>query len=430
MWSAETIRIVAKLPQRGIFLTGIEGSDPVVEGKRRDQLKEARDFYLHYEERLRNIRELGITWLRFGSPYSAIHLGPDHFNFDFTDKVINVCDELGITVMADLLHFGLPDWLHQDHPETPYFQNPYFPTEFARYSAVFAKRYPHIKFYTPVNEPFVTAFLSAKLGLWNEERTGKDWQDDTFFVAAATNIAKAAILARKAIAQVWAEESRDDEPLFVQNESFELAMAMPGSGREAEAHRFNMRRFTLLDLMFGHVDTAMQEYLLSQGMSEASSHWFMAHGTTQQTILGIDHYPWCIHELQATQTVDHDITKPYRLFELIAEYWNRYPLPLLHTEVNGVPGHAEQLCQSTYDVLARLRNEGYPALGMGWYGDELQVGWQVTLRGPKSYDEYPVGLYYQGEKQPVADLFARLATQGLPPFDHRDATLRMKVKAL
>ncbi len=425
MWSAETIRLVAKLPQRGIFLTGIEGSDPAVDGVRRNQLLEAHDFYSHYQERLEKIADLGITWLRFGPPYSQVHLGRDQYDFSFVDKVLKSCQELGITVFADLLHFGLPDWLHEEQHETPYFQNSYFPAEFARYSETFARRYPDIHYYTPVNEPFVTAFLSAKTGVWNEQRSSH-WQDDREFVRAAANIAKASILARKAIDHVWVEEQRADEPIYLQNESFELAIPVPGSGREAEANRFNLRRFVILDLMFGHHDTTMERYLIEQGLPKAEYHWFMDHGSDKRTILGIDHYPWCIHEYQAEKSVDHDVSQPYRLLQLIDEYWQRYPVPLLHTEVNAQPGESVAICQQTYNVLARLRQEGYPVLGMAWYGDDLQVGWQVALRGPGSYEEYPVGLFYRGEKQPVADLFAELAEIGLPAFDHRDVRLRMQ----
>ncbi len=424
MWPTETIRLVAQMPQRGIFMTGIENADPYVDGQRRNQLKEAEDFYVNYERRLEKIRELGITWLRFGPPYSDAHLDKEQYDFSFTDKVLEKCEALGITVVADLLHFGLPEWLHNKKGEGPFFQNLYFPLEFARYAATFAKSYPHIKYYTPVNEPFVTAMFSAKMGFWNEQLWGESWQDDRYFVRAVGNIAKASILARKAIEDVWAEENRPDEPIYIQNESFELAIAVPGSNREAEARLYNTRRFLALDLMFGHRDAAVREYALSQGMAEAEYEWFMNLGTTKRTVLGIDHYPWCIHEYHADHNVDHDVKHPYRLFELIEEYWERYPLPLLHTEVNGVPEFSEQLCQSTYDILCRLRTEGYPVLGMGWYGDELQVGWQSVMRGPTAFDEHPVGLFYKGEVQSVGRLYKELIEKGMPAFDHREAKLR------
>ncbi|HEY1074736.1 MAG TPA: family 1 glycosylhydrolase [Patescibacteria group bacterium] len=414
LWTPEVARIVSDFPKKGIFLTGIEGSDPKIDGVRRNQLKEAHDFYQNYEARLEKIRELGITWLRFGMPYSQVHAARDHFDFSFCDKVVKKCGELGITIMADLLHFGLPDWLHEELNEDQYFQNRFFPGEFARYAHAFAERYPHIRHYTIVNEPYLTAFFSSKLGLWNEHRWGDGWQDDRPFVNATRNIAQAAILGRKAIEGVWDHEGRKEELIFVQNESFEVSTAAPGSGREAEAERFNLRRFAVLDLIFGVRDETMRRYLLDQGLSDAEYEWFMDYGSMTKTVLGIDHYPTCVHTFYKDRTQDNSPTDPYRLYEITKEYWERYPLPLLHTEVNAWPDHALSLCQQTYDAMARLKQEGYPVIGMGWYGDDLQVGWHVAMRGPRSKEENPVGLFYKGDAQPVALLFGQLLQTGFP----------------
>ncbi len=406
-WSTETKRLMTILPKNGIFLTGIEGSDPYIDGVRRNQLQEAHDFYTNYAQRLANIRNLGIAWLRFGPPYSQVHTAPDTYNFDFIDKVVAKCQELNITLMADLLHFGLPDWLHERNSNMPYFQNPDFPEHFARYAETFARRYPHIRFYTIINEPFVTAYMSSKLGMWNEQ-LWSEWRDDFHFVQAASNIARAAILARQAIEKV----SKD--VIFVQNESFEVARAVPGSDREAEADRFNLRRFAPLDLIFGRPSEEMKNYLLQYGLSEETYNWFMANGRSDKTVLGIDHYTTCVHHLHKDRVVDGDRTAPMELYEIARDYWQRYPLPLLHTEVNAWPDQAVRRCQETYDIMARLKRHGYPVLGMGWYGDELQVGWHVGMRGPDSYQENPVGLFYKGQPQPVAVLFSQLARKGFP----------------
>jgi hypothetical protein len=415
-WPRETVRLMRLMPEQGIFLTGIENADPIVSGGlRRNQLKEAFDFESNYEQRLERISALGIKWLRFGLPYSQAHLGPSEYNFELMDKVMRKCRELGITIIADMLHFGLPEWQHKQHPDQKFFQNPEFPSWFAQYAEAFARRYSDIRHYTMVNEPMVTAYLSSKTGLWNEQ-IETPWHDDKHFIRAVTNIARAAILGRQKIEQIWFESGRSGQPLFVQNESFELALAAPGSEREAEADRFNLRRFSALDLIFGHRDEIMANYLLSQGMSAEQYDWFMSNGTTAATILGIDHYPWCIHTLEADRIVDNTPAQPYQLRELVREYWQRYPLPLLHTEVNGQPEFAESLCQQTYDVLKQLSDEGYPVIGMGWYGDELQIGWQAVMSpkiGPNYLDEYPVGLHYKGQVQPVAALFSQLGQQGI-----------------
>jgi hypothetical protein len=62
---------------------------------------------------------------------------------------------LGIVPIIDLVHFGLPDWLGN-------FQNPSGPQRFADYAHRFAERYPWVRYYTPVNEIYVTALFSAR----------------------------------------------------------------------------------------------------------------------------------------------------------------------------------------------------------------------------------------------------------------------------
>ena len=52
---------------------------------------------------------------------------------------------LEITPILDLLHFGVPDWLGN-------FQNPELPVHFADYCGAVAKRYPWVRYYTPINE--------------------------------------------------------------------------------------------------------------------------------------------------------------------------------------------------------------------------------------------------------------------------------------
>lgn len=410
------------LSTRGIFLTGIEASDPVVDGVRRDQLREAHDFLVHGGERLRNIRRLGIRWLRFGVPYSQVHLGPDQYDWQIWDRVVDACAELGIEILADVVHFGLPAWLHADAPEQPYWQNTSMPEQVAAYAAALARRYPSLRYFTPVNEPFITAWFSGRIGLWNEQ-IARPWTDDRAFVRAAANTARLSIRVRRAIREVWRADGRPGAPVFLQNESFEEATAVPGAGREEEVRRFNLARFVALDLAFGHPDPELREYVLGEGLDAEEYEWFMRAGDTQGTILGIDHYPWCVHTYAADGILHHDATMPSRLVPIVRAYADRYGLRerLLHTETNGPPEYAELLCRRTYDDICTLRRLGYAVHGMGWYGDEVQVGWQGLLSGPDAHREYPVGLFYKGQAQTVAGLFRRLAHQGLPPVTAPDA---------
>ncbi|MBX4196536.1 family 1 glycosylhydrolase [Candidatus Pacearchaeota archaeon] len=416
VWSEEIAKIVSLFPERGVFLTGIEGSDPIVQGVRRNQFKEAFDFYEHMERRISMIASLGIQWLRFGPPYSQTHLGEGIYDFTLMDRVHALCQQKGIVILADLLHFGLPTWMHEKNPGKQFFQNEQFPQLFAQYAREFARRYPSINHFTLINEPLITALFSSKWGMWNESLSSS-WNDDRDFVQCISNIARAAILSRKSIESLWSEEKRQGHPLFIQNDSFEAAIATARSGRVEEAERFNLRRFSALDLIFGKRDESMKRYLMEHGMSEETYEWFMSQGGSKETILGIDHYPTCIHIYQRRRTINLGPRHPYQLYSMIKKYWERYKMPLLHTEVNAWPRYATMMCQKTYDVIAQLRKEGYPILGMGWYGDEYQVGWQHALCGPKSYEESPVGLSYKGDIQPVGKLFSKLIEQGMPVFE-------------
>lgn len=424
-WPQSTLRLMEELNNTGIehgwFCTGIENSDPFVDGVRRNQLREAHDFYRNWEERLERIRSLGITWLRFGEGYSSVHLGPGCFNFDLTDKVLGKCNDLGITVIADLLHFGLPEWIHAENPDQPFFQNPRFPEVFAEYVRAFVRRYPFIRYYTPVNEPSVAAALSAYSGLWNEQLSSHGG-DDRYYVRAIANIARATILARDVINHERGGQM--PAPVFVLNESIEKFVAVDGSERGREAEHLNLGHLASLDLIFGRHCQESRNYLLGQGLSESEYEWFMEHGTKERFILGIDYYLWCVKKvyrdrispdlpLIPKQFVDVE----YELYEMAAHRCERYGyIPILHTEFNAWSENAVTMCHQTYDALTRLRRDGYPVLGMSWYGDELQIGWHWILSGPDAYEETPVGLFYKGCKQPVADVFADCAARGFPAF--------------
>jgi hypothetical protein len=58
----------------------------------------------------------------------------------------------------------VPDWIGN-------FQNPDFPELFADYAGAFARRYPWLQLYTPINEMSICALFSALYGWWNEQMT-------------------------------------------------------------------------------------------------------------------------------------------------------------------------------------------------------------------------------------------------------------------
>ena len=116
-----------------------------------------------------------VEFLRYGPPYYRMHLSPGRYDWSWTDLVLPEMQRLQIIPIMDLCHFGVPDWIGD-------FQNPDFPRLFAEYAGAFARRFPWIQLYTPVNEMFITAVFSARYGWWNEQR-----HDDRSYVTAIRN---------------------------------------------------------------------------------------------------------------------------------------------------------------------------------------------------------------------------------------------------
>ncbi len=129
---------------RFMFAVGIECSCPVVGGNQRvDQLRDT-GHYDMWKTDLKLVRELGLRYLRYGPPIYQIWKSRSEYDWSFLDPVMHEMRRLGIVPIIDLVHFGLPDWLQN-------FQNPEVPCALADYARAFARRYPWVQLYTPVN---------------------------------------------------------------------------------------------------------------------------------------------------------------------------------------------------------------------------------------------------------------------------------------
>ncbi len=180
--------------QRFLFATGIECSYPVIEtpghGRlRRDQMAEC-GHYERWRDDLDRVGEMGIRYLRYGLPYYRMHLSPGRYDWDWADAVLPEMRRRNLVPILDLCHFGLPDWAGS-------FQNGDWPPLFAKFARACALRYPWVRFYTPVNEMYITAEFSGYYGWWNERL-----RTHAGFVTALKNVARANVLAMRAIAEV------------------------------------------------------------------------------------------------------------------------------------------------------------------------------------------------------------------------------------
>ncbi len=374
-----------------LFATGIECSYPTIDGGRwRHDQMEASGHYRHWRKDFEIAAELGITHLRYGPPLHLISIGPGRYDWSFTDAAMPALRKLGIEPIVDLCHFGVPDWLEN-------FQNPQVPQALCDYALAFAQRYSWVRFYTPVNEMFVCAKLSALDGVWNEQ-----CRDERSFVRAVTHLAKANRLMMDAIL-----EQRPDA-IFINCESGEFNQACcPNPEIMRIADFENERRFLPLDLLYAHpVSETMRGHLAEHGMSAEEFEWFQGRPPLRRAVLGVDYYEW------NEKLIDHDgkarsLGELFGWYVIAQQYHERYRRPMMHSETNRADARdgPRWLWRQWHNVQL-LRSAGVPIIGFTWFSLTDQTDWDIALGQARGIvnpvglfdlnrDVRPVGLAYQ-----------------------------------
>ena len=396
-----------------MFATGIENSYPTVQGGRvRVDEMEKCGHYERWHTDFDCVEDLGLHVLRYGPPLHRTWLGPDRCDWDFADMTFGDLLVRDITPIVDLCHFGVPDWLGN-------FQNPDFPHLFANYARAFAERFPWVQLYTPVNEMFICATFSASYGWWNEQLTS-----DQAFVTALKHLVKANVLAMKAILEV-----RPDA-IFVQSESTEYFHAdSPAAIKPGEIK--NAKRFLSLDLNYGcRVDSEMYEYLMDSGMTREDYHFFLGNSVKQHCIMGNDYYITNEHRvfadgrsIAAGEVFGYD--------EITWHYYNRYRLPVMHTETNFAQGpngdEAVFWLWKEWANVLRVRNDGIPVVGFTWYSLTDQVDWDSALRESNGTVN-ALGLYDLDRRiRPVGAAYKKIAREWGDVLPTQSVCLRVPV---
>jgi beta-glucosidase/6-phospho-beta-glucosidase/beta-galactosidase len=385
-----------------MFATGIENSYPVItdrDGKdfRVDEMEKC-SHYQRWREDFHLVKELELEYLRYGPPYYRTHRSPGLYDWEFADQTFAELQNLKITPIVDLCHFGVPDWAGN-------FQNPDWPRLFAEYARAFAERFRWVRFYTPVNEIYITAMFSGQFGWWNERL-----KTDRGFVTALKNIVKANILAEKAILEI------QPRAVFVQSESTEYYHYNdPAAQKLADFH--NHKRFLSFDLSYGRdVRASMYEYLTDNGMTRDEYHWFMREGEQVRPycIMGNDYYVTNEHLIAAdgTRSASGEI---FGYYVITRQYFEQYHLPVMHTETNlGDADAAPGWLWKEWANMIRLRQDGVPILGFTWYSLTDQVDWDTALR-ENNGNVNPAGLYDLDRKiRPVGEAYRKLVREWRP----------------
>ncbi len=379
-----------------MFATGIENSYPTIQlpggsTKRVDEMEKC-GHYQHWQQDFELVNDMGISFLRYGTPYYKNHVAPGQYDWVFTDDTFHKMKELNIIPIVDLCHFGLPDWLGN-------FQNPEFPNYFAEYARAFALRYPYLQYYTPINEIFITAMFSGQYGWWNECLSS-----DEAFVTALKHLCKANVMAMHEILKV------QPDAVFIQSESSEYFHPVRPEVME-RAKFLNQKRFLSLDLTYGYpIGVMMYEYLMENGMTREEFHWFERNQVMARCIMGNDYYMTNEHLVLPNGSTSA-AGEIFGYYVITNQYYQRYKLPIMHTETNmRMPGSVEWLWKQWANVY-RLIQDGVPVIGFTWYSLTHQVDWDTALREDNG-NVNELGLFdLNREITPVGTAYKRLISQ-------------------
>jgi len=383
-------------PNKFMFATGIENSCPTIilpDGsvKRVDEMEKC-GHYKYWEEDFKLTKDLGICFLRYGPPYFSTNVGAGQYHWDFADVTFNRLKELEITPIVDLCHFGVPDWIGN-------FQNPDFPRLFAEYAGAFARRFPHLQFYTPINEIFIAATFSAQYGWWNERLSS-----DAAFVNALKHLCQANVLAMHEILKVHPHAT------FIQSESSEYYHPMKPEAQKA-ADFLNEKRFLSLDLTYGYpISVTMYEYLLDNGMTREEYHWFEENQVKARCIMGNDYYVTNEHLVRPDGSTEPS-GEIFGYYVITHQYYSRYKLPIMHTETNITMPDSVHWFYKEWANVHRLMQDGVPVTGFTWYSLMHQVDWDSALREDKGVIN-ELGLYdLNRQEMPVGRAFRKVIHQ-------------------
>ena len=339
--------------------------------------------YEHWREDLALARHLGVRSLRWGVPWYRVEPQPGEFDWRWTDEVLPyMVEELGITPMLDLMHYGCPFWLRRE------FVNKDYVRAVASYAAAFARRYKGlVKWYTPLNEPLVNALMCGKRGLWPPYLRG-----DQGYIRVMLQLVRGITATVEAIKEI------DPQSIMVHVEATGLSRAIR-QDLEVLAVEEQRRGYLAYDLLTGKVtpDHPLYSWLLRSG-APPDALAEIARRPLTLDVLGLNFYPqWSTQHLY----VDAKGRLAYRAHEedgagfaaLINDYYERYRAPVIITETSafGSEELRARWLQTSVEAVKYLRSQRVPVVGYTWFPMFTMIDWRYR-HGQSPLEQYRLEL--------------------------------------
>jgi beta-glucosidase/6-phospho-beta-glucosidase/beta-galactosidase len=380
------------------WVVGEEGSDPMVLSDgvpfRQDQYAQS-GHYDHVEDDLRSIADLGVNIVRYGVPWRLTEPEPGQYDWSMWDRALAGCAEHGVEPIIDLVHFGLPDHFSG-------FADPLWVDSFSRYVEAFLDRYPEPRWFTPINEPAVTADNSGLWGQWNDRLSSRPDH-----ARILTNIVLASL---EALARIRSDRGG----WWIGSEGFLVPVAVVP---KAEDSVEKLRAWTWLvwDLHFGR-DLVEDNAKYLETVDDAVLDRIRSLAVTDRVIAGLDFYPSSVYAFGG-DAPEWSVQERVNFALVEFRRWHdRYDVPFWIAETSNLSlGVEDQIpwLHSMANGLDELRSDGLPVRGLCWYSRGDQFDWQSELVNPKG-EVTEVGLFdVHRQARPVAAAFAELASRGV-----------------
>lgn len=306
--------------------------------------------------------DLGIKKIRYPCLWELVAPKDlDHCDWTYLDERLGELKRLDQKFIAGFLHHG-------SGPIYTSLIDPDFPEKFATYARLFARRYPWVEDYTPINEINTTARFSCLYGHWYPHL-----KDSTYYLKAVIYQCKATCLAMAEIRRI--------NPCARLIQTDDLGVCQSTDILIYQRDFENERRWLSFDLLSGKVKIghSLYQYMIDNGIRDEELTWFEEHICTPD-VIGINHYHlsnrFLDHRIElyperfkggngkheyvdvgAVDTGQAEINLPENLF---IEAWKRFNKPLAVTECH-TRGPREAQMRWLYEVwqaAIKVRSQG------------------------------------------------------------------------
>lgn len=353
-------------PEFFLWATGIEDTFVVDPHKTSGRLLDEYELTGHYGQWSSDIdlaASLGVRYMRYGIPWYRIEPAPGVFDFDFPDRSFDRMLSAGVHPIVDLMHYGTPAWLAGSFADRDY------PKRVSEYAARVGDRYRgRIRWYTPLNEPRITAYYCGKLGWWPPNL--RSWSG---FARILVAVSRGIVETTRALYSV------DPEIVAAHVDATDVYTPLSERARPDAELRQELV-FLALDLVTGKVDEnhRLHPWLLKHGIPAVELDWFQVNNV-QLDVLGLNLYPMFTNKVVSKESDRVRIRMKYADGQLLVDladlYWQRYRTPMFVSETASTRSRRAQWLEQSLDAVRTVRDRGIPLFGYTWWPLFALVGW-------------------------------------------------------